>query len=47
MLSRGGCERVLEDRASGTDPDRPRLAPCLDHVGKDVALIVLDADRLA
>ena len=42
-LDNAGCERVFEDRASGTDPDRPGLAACLDHLRKDD---VLDLDRL-
>ena len=40
-----GCERVFEDRASGTDPDRAGLAACLDHLRKDDVLVVLDLDR--
>ena len=46
-LEEAGCERVFEDRASGTDPDRPGLANCLDHLRKDDVLVVLDLDRLA
>ena len=45
-LEEAGCERVFEDRASGTDPDRPGLAACLDHLRKDDVLVVLDLDRL-
>ena len=45
-LEDAGCERVFEDRASGTDPDRPGLADCLDHLRKDDVLVVLDLDRL-
>ena len=45
-LEEAGCERVFEDRASGTDPDRPGLADCLDHLRKDDVLVVLDLDRL-
>ena len=29
-----GCERIFEDHASGADPDRPKLAACLDHLRK-------------
>ena len=45
-LEDASCERVFEDRASGTDPDRPGLADCLDHLRKDDVLVVLDLDRL-
>ena len=45
-LEHAGCERVFEDQASGTDPDRPGLADCLDHLRKDDVLVVLDLDRL-
>ena len=41
-----GCERVFEDRASGADPDRPKLAACLDHLRTGDVLVVLDLDRL-
>ena len=45
-LEGAGCERVFEDRASGTDPERPALAACLDHLRKGDVLVVLDLDRL-
>ena len=33
-LSAAGCERIFEDRASGTRSDRPRLAEALDWLRK-------------
>jgi DNA invertase Pin-like site-specific DNA recombinase len=45
-LNRGGCERIFEDRASGTNADRPGLAACLDFLRKGDVLVVLDLDRL-
>ena len=45
-LEHAGCERVFEDRASGTDPDRPGLTACLDHLRTGDVLVVLDLDRL-
>ena len=45
-LHAAGCERVLEDRASGADPDRTKLAACLDHLRAGDVLVALDLDRL-
>ena len=45
-LLAAGCERIFDDHASGTDPDRPKLAACLDHLRKGDVLVVLDLDRL-
>ena len=45
-LKRTGCQRVFEDRASGTDPARPGLAACPDHLRTSDVLVVLDLDRL-
>lgn len=44
-LNDAGCERVFEDRASGT-ADRPNLAACLDYLRQGDVLVVLDLDRL-
>lgn len=41
-----GCNRVFEDRASGTRADRPGLAACLDYLRSGDVLVVLDLDRL-
>ena len=45
-LNEAGCERVFEDRASGTASDRPKLAACLDYLRQGDVLVVLDLDRL-
>ncbi|MFN7597764.1 MAG: recombinase family protein [Cereibacter sp.] len=37
---------MFEDRASGTNADRPGLAACLDFLRKGDVLVVLDLDRL-
>ena len=38
-LDGAGCERIFEDRASGTDPGRPGLAACLDHMRTGIACV--------
>lgn len=45
-LTRIGCERIFEDRASGAGADRPGLAACLDFLRRGDVLVVLDLDRL-
>ena len=45
-LTVAGCERIFDDRATGSNLDRPGLADCLDHLRKDDVLVVLDLDRL-
>ena len=49
-LNEAGCERVFEDRASGTKSaakgERPGLAACLDYLREGDVLVVLDLDRL-
>ncbi|MDE0311679.1 MAG: recombinase family protein [Caldilineaceae bacterium] len=45
-LSTAGCERIFEDRASGTRADRPGLAEALGWMRKGDALIVWRLDRL-
>ena len=45
-LTEAGCERIFEDHASGTDPERAQLTACLDYLREDDVLVVLDLDRL-
>lgn len=45
-LTRIGCERIFEDRASGAGADRPGLLACLDFLRRGDVLVVLDLDRL-
>jgi DNA invertase Pin-like site-specific DNA recombinase len=42
-LHAAGCERVVQDTASGADAARPGSAACLDHLRRHD---VLDLDRL-
>ena len=41
-----GCERIFEDRASGSDPGQPQLAICLDYLRGGDVLVVRDLDLL-
>ena len=45
-LNGASCERVFEDRASRTDPDRAGLAAYLDDLRTGDVRRVLDLDRL-
>ena len=45
-LAAAGCERIFEDRASGTRSDRPGLAEALDWMRKGDTLVVWKLDRL-
>ena len=45
-LKATGCERVVEDHASGATSERPNLTACLDYLRRDDVLVVLDLDRL-
>ena len=45
-LLAAGCQRIFEEHGSGADPDRPKLAACLDHLRKGDVRVVLDLDRL-
>ena len=44
-LDAAGCERVVEDRASGAKAERPGLSRRLDHPRRGDALVMLDLDR--
>ena len=45
-LQVAGCDRIFEEHGSGANPNRPKLAACLDHLRKGDVLVVLDLDRL-
>ena len=42
-----GCEKLFEEKASGTDAARPQLQACLDYVREGDTLVVTRLDRLA
>jgi DNA invertase Pin-like site-specific DNA recombinase len=41
------CEKLFEEKASGTDAARPALQACLDYVREGDTLLVTRLDRLA
>lgn len=41
------CDRLYEEKMSGTDTARPELAACLNYVREGDALVVTRLDRLA
>ena len=45
-LTRAGCERILEDRQSGANADRPGLRDALDYARDGDTLTVWRLDRL-
>lgn len=46
-LSRAGCEKVFEEKASGAQRERPQLIAALDYMRAGDTLIVWKLDRLA
>ena len=42
-----GCEKLFEEKASGTDAARPQLQACLDYVREGDTLVITRLDRLA
>ena len=45
-LREAGCEKVYEDKISGSKTDRPELNQCLKAMNKDDVLVVWKLDRL-
>lgn len=45
-LTRAGCERIFDDKASGARDDRPGLAAALSHARRGDCLVVWKLDRL-
>jgi DNA invertase Pin-like site-specific DNA recombinase len=45
-LRRAGCRTICEDRASGSDSQRPQLLACLERLSPGDCLVVWRLDRL-
>ena len=45
-LTKVGCEKILDDKISGTRADRPGLARAMELLRKDDTLVVWKLDRL-
>lgn len=41
------CDRIYQEKKSGTSPQRPQLKACLDYVREGDTLVVTRLDRLA
>lgn len=46
-LSTHGCDKIYQEKHSGTTDERPQLKNCLDYVREGDTLIVTKLDRLA
>ena len=46
VLKEIGCERIFEDKASGSNSQRKGLDDCLNYLRKGDVVVVLDLDRL-
>ncbi len=46
-LSRAGCEKIFEEKASGAQRERPQLVAALDYMREGDTLVVWKLDRLA
>lgn len=46
-LTRAGCERIYEEKASGAKENQPELIKLLDYARKGDVVIVWKLDRLA
>ncbi|MBL0229280.1 MAG: recombinase family protein [Moraxellaceae bacterium] len=47
VLTSVGCQRIYEEKISGTKRERPELTRLLDHLREDDVLITTRLDRLA
>ena len=45
-LQKEGCDRIFQDKMSGTKSERPQLRECLDYVRAGDILVVWRLDRL-
>lgn len=41
------CNKIYQEKSSGTTADRPELKACLDYVREDDVLVITKLDRLA
>lgn len=46
-LSEYGCDKIYQEKRSGTTADRPELKACLDYVRGGDILVITKLDRLA
>ncbi|MEW8611814.1 MAG: recombinase family protein [Candidatus Thiodiazotropha sp.] len=46
-LNEYGCDKVYEEKRSGTTANRPQLKKCLDYVREGDVLVITKLDRLA
>lgn len=46
-LNEAGCERIFEEKASGTQRDRPELQKVIEYLRPGDAMVVWKLDRLA
>lgn len=46
-LNLNGCEKLYQEKHSGTTDDRPQLKACLDYVREGDTLVITKLDRLA
>jgi len=46
-LSEHGCNKIYQEKRSGTTADRPELKSCLDYVRDGDVLVITKLDRLA
>ena len=46
-LTKYGCDKIYQEKRSGTTADRPQLKQCLDYVRDSDVLVITKLDRLA
>lgn len=47
MLQEAGCEKVFQEKITGTKKERPELNKMLEHLRKDDIVIITDLTRLS